>query len=297
VTPNDPGDADTGPNNLQNHPVMDKVVFAVNRAEGTINTRPNTDLTVEFYSNESCDASGHGEGLTLHGFTDVTSDAAGGAEFSFTLVGNVPLGRQVTATATDADGNTSEYSNCTAATTYSIYASPDSGLVWRGGWDEYAVFVVPEGGAWGQLVTMSCANLPGVTTCEFSPDTFTLGASEFRSNLVVTTTDLSQSAAPVAGTGGGPTAALALLIVTLGLFGLVLASTAWRQSRLPGRTLGSRVAALAVVVVGLAFYTACGDDSTTDVIDAGTPRGKHTFTIVATSKSLVATTPAILVVK
>ncbi|MGD8869746.1 MAG: CSLREA domain-containing protein [Gemmatimonadales bacterium] len=296
VTPNDAGDADTGPNDLQNYPVMDKAVFGVNRAEGTVNTRPNTDLTVEFYSSEDCDATGHGEGLTLHGFTDVTSDAAGDAEFSFTLVGNVPLGRQVTATATDADGNTSEFSNCTAATTYSIYASPDSGLVWRGGSDEYAVFATPEGGAWGQLITMSCANLPGVTTCEFTPDTFTLGATEFRSNLVVTTTDLSQSSAPVIGGGTGPAAILAALIVGLGLLGLAVASAPARRTAGRARRLGLRVAALAVVVFGLAFYTACGDDGTTEVIDAGTPRGKHTFTIVATSNSLVATTSAILVV-
>ena len=275
---------------------MDKIVFAVNRAEGTINTRPNTDLTLEFYSNEDCDASGHGEGLTLHGFTDVTSDAAGGAEFSLTLVGNVPLGRMVTATATDADGNTSEYSNCTAATTYSIYASPDSGLVWRGGSDDYAVFATPEGGTWGQLVTMSCANLPGVTTCEFSRDTFTLGAAEVRTDLVVTTTDLCQSLGPPAGGWGVPSSPSAPLAVVVALLGLVLISTAVRTREGRGRKPGLR-AALGVIAIGLAFYTGCGGEDTTVPCDTGTPRGKHTFTIVATSKSLVATTPAILVVK
>jgi len=84
VTPNDPGDTDSGPNDLQNYPVLDKAVFGVNRAEGTVNTRANTDLSLEFYSNATCDATGHGEALTLHGATSVTADAGGDAEFSFT---------------------------------------------------------------------------------------------------------------------------------------------------------------------------------------------------------------------
>jgi len=46
VTPNDPGDTDSGPNDLQNYPVLDKAVFGVNRAEGTVNTRANTDLSL-----------------------------------------------------------------------------------------------------------------------------------------------------------------------------------------------------------------------------------------------------------
>jgi CSLREA domain-containing protein len=296
VTPNDPGDADTGPNNLQNFPVLNKVVFGVNRAEGTIDTRPNTDVQVEFFSNDACNTSGHGEGEILHGWTTVTTDANGDAEFAATLAGNAPLGVFVTTTATDADGNTSEYSECEPATTFDIRVSPDSGMVWRGGSDEYAAFVTPEGGAWGQLVTMSCSNLPGVTTCDFTPDTFTLGATEVRSNLVVTTTDLCEAVGPLTGSPGGLGSVPPLLALAVVLLGLLLISIVLRTRNERGRKLGFR-AAFGVAVIGLALYTGCGGEDTTEPCNAGTPRGRHTFNIVASTESLTQAVGATLVVQ
>jgi CSLREA domain-containing protein len=296
VTPNDPGDTDTGPNDLQNFPVLNKVVFGVNRAEGVIDTRPNTDVKVEFFSKDACDPSGHGEGEILHGWTTVTTDANGDAEFAATLAGNVPLGVFVTTTATDADGNTSEYSGCSPATTFDIRVSPDSGMVWRGGSDDYAAFVTPEGGAWGQLVTMSCSNLPGVTTCDFTPDTFTLGATEVRSDLVVTTTDLCEAVGPLTGSPGGLGSLLPPLAVAVALLGFALVGIVLRPQGGRGRRLGFR-AALGVAVIGLALYTGCGGEETTEPCDAGTPYGRHTFNIVASTESLVQAVGATLVVQ
>jgi hypothetical protein len=169
-------------------------------------------------------------------------------------------------------------------------------MVWRGGSDEYAAFVTPQGGAWGQLVNMSCSNLPGVTTCDFTPHTFTLGATEVRSNLVVTTTNLCESSGPPAGGQGGlgsPPPALAVAIV---LLGLVLISIVLRAQGVRGRKLGFR-AALGVAVIGLALYTGCGGEETTEPCDAGTPYGRHTFNIVASTESLVQAVGATLVVQ
>ena len=113
VTPNDPADGDTGPNNLQNFPVLTSALGGSATIEGTLNSTPNTQFTLEFFSNSACDPSGFGEGETFLGFTDVTTDGSGNASFTITLSTSVPAGQLITATATDPDGNTSEFSQCT----------------------------------------------------------------------------------------------------------------------------------------------------------------------------------------
>src|ERR1035437_8119003 len=116
VTPNDAGDPDTGPNNLQNFPVLTSALFGGGSTTigGTLNSTANTAFRVEFFSNTTCDPSGHGEGQTFLGFTTVTTDGSGNGSFN-SLTFPVPPGQAgITATATDPAGNTSEFSACSA---------------------------------------------------------------------------------------------------------------------------------------------------------------------------------------
>ena len=108
VTPNDTGDGDVGPNNLQNFPVLTGVVGGVT---GTLNSTPGSGFLIEFYGNAGCDASQHGEGETFLGSSLVLTDVSGNA--------TIPLfpaqaGQVVTATATGGNGDddTSEFSAC-----------------------------------------------------------------------------------------------------------------------------------------------------------------------------------------
>jgi hypothetical protein len=110
---NDDGDADVGSNNLQNYPVITSAVIAggVATISGTLNSTPATTFRIEFFAGFICNASGFGEGQTFIGTTDVTTDADGNASFgplSFPAADN----SEITATATDPDGNTSEFSQC-----------------------------------------------------------------------------------------------------------------------------------------------------------------------------------------
>ncbi|HEX8071742.1 MAG TPA: FG-GAP-like repeat-containing protein [Pyrinomonadaceae bacterium] len=118
VTPNDAGDGDTGANNLQNFPVLSSAQAggANTVIAGTLNSTANTQFTMEFFSNPSCDASGNGEGQTFLGSTTVTTDASGNATINATLASATTVGEVVTATATDPQGNTSEFSVCRAVT-------------------------------------------------------------------------------------------------------------------------------------------------------------------------------------
>ena len=111
VTPNDLGDVNVGSNNLQNFPVIDSAMIASGDVTltGTLNSESSKTYRVEFFGSPSSDPSGHGEGQTFLGFEDVTTDGNGDATFN--VVFTAPMSaRAFAATATDPDGNTSEFS-------------------------------------------------------------------------------------------------------------------------------------------------------------------------------------------
>jgi hypothetical protein len=113
--PNDPDDVDTGPNDLQNWPLLTSAAVGngETKVDGTLNSHPGTTYLLEFFGSSACDGSGFGEGQNLLADRFVTTDAAGNATFSFTLASQA--GNFITATATDPDTNTSEFSDCTQA--------------------------------------------------------------------------------------------------------------------------------------------------------------------------------------
>lgn len=115
LTGNDGCDVDSGPNNLQNFPVLTSASSwpGYTRFVGTLNSEPGKTYTIEFFSNTICSAQGHGQGKTYLASTIVTTDAGCNAGFNVirpTLA--VPAGSFITATATDDEGNTSEFSAC-----------------------------------------------------------------------------------------------------------------------------------------------------------------------------------------
>jgi CSLREA domain-containing protein len=108
LTANDPGDADTGPNDLQNKPVINSARTGSLKTtiKGSLNSTPNKTFAVRFFSNPS----GTDEGKTFIGQESVTTDGSGNVTFSFVPAQKVGSGRRVTATATGPGGNTSEFS-------------------------------------------------------------------------------------------------------------------------------------------------------------------------------------------
>ncbi len=113
VTLNDTGDGDSGSNNLQNFPVLTSLTIASGNTtiDGSLNSAANTAFRVEFFASETADPSGNGEGQTFLGSKDVTTDGSGNAAFTAVLPVLSPAGQAViTATATDPNNNTSEFS-------------------------------------------------------------------------------------------------------------------------------------------------------------------------------------------
>jgi hypothetical protein len=115
VTPNDLGDPDNGPNHNQNFPLITSVVSAGGdtTVHGRLNSTPSSQFTVDFYVNDAClgRPQDYYEGKEYLGSAPVATDGGGNASFDAVLSGvTVSAGQVVTATATDANGNTSEFS-------------------------------------------------------------------------------------------------------------------------------------------------------------------------------------------
>lgn len=125
VTANDTGDADAGANNLQNYPVLTAATAGSSlNLSVTLNSIPNSQYLVEFFSSPSCNASGYGEGIFNLGRTAlpneagtlVATDANGNTGFNFSVPRPTNNSLFVTATATRLNGqnltDTSEFSQC-----------------------------------------------------------------------------------------------------------------------------------------------------------------------------------------
>ncbi|MGH2737215.1 MAG: CSLREA domain-containing protein, partial [Actinomycetota bacterium] len=117
VTPNDPGDVDSGPNGLQNFPVLTMASSGngVTVVRGSLNSTAGAAFRIELFSNILCNIpEPFGEGQTFLGWFDVNTDPSGTASFISAVDVQVPAGSVITATATGPEG-TSEFSACQTA--------------------------------------------------------------------------------------------------------------------------------------------------------------------------------------
>ncbi len=100
-------------NNNQSSPVLEKTVISLGDIyiDGKLTSLPGKYFTLDFFASKLADNTGNGEGQTYLGSGIVTTDADGNALFTGikfpyqTIYGDV-----ITATATDPDRNTSEFS-------------------------------------------------------------------------------------------------------------------------------------------------------------------------------------------
>ena len=117
VTPNDPGDADTGPNDLLNWPV----ISSATELGGIITVTGSYDVPAgryrfEFFTNTAADPSGNGEGQTFVGTSVLIHSGSGSEPFGAAFPGAVD--EVITATVTQCQDvgctlfdATSEFSN------------------------------------------------------------------------------------------------------------------------------------------------------------------------------------------
>lgn len=147
LSPNDPGDADAGPNGLVNAPELEQVVAGRESVlvRGRVNGEANQAYRLEFFVNASVEGSADPEGQQAIGSATVATDASGTGWFALEWPDRVDPDEWITATVTDAEGNTSEFSSpLKAATPPFIMAGPENTRVAPG---QPATFCVEAGGS------------------------------------------------------------------------------------------------------------------------------------------------------
>lgn len=159
---NDTLDVDQGPNKGQNYPeIVSATLNGMNlQFAGKLRSRANTQYRVEYFQTPTCHTSGFGQGRSYIGHEVVMTSGAGETSLGF-LGSNGQNSGYVTATATDPDGNTSEFGNCVAI------GAPTAGefnfmAYWQYSWEDFGVaevFVTRSKGALGAVsVQFSTAN-------------------------------------------------------------------------------------------------------------------------------------------
>ncbi|MDX1930867.1 MAG: VCBS domain-containing protein [Pirellulaceae bacterium] len=166
ITANDTGDGDTGANNLQNFPVI--TATTVNAAgttvtvSGTINSTASvTGMLLHFYATPGTGNVNSRQGRRYLGSTTVNTDGSGNATFTNVnltgFTGTVAAGELITATATTpgANGNTSEFSQGSVATSTAgnvaptgsqLTATNGGGLLINGGAGNSTYLIADDGG-------------------------------------------------------------------------------------------------------------------------------------------------------
>jgi hypothetical protein len=138
ATPNDAGDGDVGSNLLQNFPVLSAATSA--GLATTVNVALDSQFingnhTIEIFASTACDASGFGEGERLVGSFVQMTDGAGDFSIAGVVLNElVPVGQYLTATATNDNGWTSEFSQCVLVTSGATItsATPTNGMAGEG---------------------------------------------------------------------------------------------------------------------------------------------------------------------
>ncbi len=105
------------PNGDQNFPVLSSAVFTPSSSgsggttliSGTLQADTNSTYIVQFFASPVGDPSGYGQGQVLLGSVNVTTDGSGNASFTAAFVTPGLAGDAISATATDPNGNSSEF--------------------------------------------------------------------------------------------------------------------------------------------------------------------------------------------
>lgn len=145
-SPGDSGDGDDGPNLTQNFPVLSDAVSenGMTTISGYLNSIPSRTYRIEFFLNSSTNASGYSEGQLFIGFYNQYVHSDGFGDFIASLPVASSAGQFITATATDPEGNTSEFSPPVSVRTPPVITSQPTNTFMTAG-SNYTICVTATG--------------------------------------------------------------------------------------------------------------------------------------------------------
>jgi Bacterial Ig-like domain (group 3)/Right handed beta helix region len=112
-----------GANDQQSYPTLTGAIAgATTSVSGTLSSTPDSTFTLEFYASATADPSGYGQGQIYLGSTIVTTDANGNVGFVADGLNSIAAGDVISATATDANGSTSQFAADISASALAVGA-------------------------------------------------------------------------------------------------------------------------------------------------------------------------------
>ena len=158
--------------------------------DGVLNSLSSTQFDLDFYSNAGCVGRPQDflQGRTYLGSAQATTNASGNATFHVVLPVAIAAGEKVTATATDPDGNTSEFSQRFVLTSTPSSGNPAGAAATLNGFHFLDGATVKVGGLAASNVNVTNYNQITATTPSLPPGSL--------NDVVVTNTDGSIGTLP-----------------------------------------------------------------------------------------------------
>ncbi len=176
-------------------PLLTSAMVSAGNTEviGTLNSAPSTTYNLEFFGNDQADPSGYGQGQTYLGSATVTTDSTGYVSFDVSVPS--AYGAFVTATATDPNSNTTEFSNDILVQTSSsgrpiTGVSPSSGSINGGS------AVIISGSGFAGATAVLIGGIPASFTVNSDNQITALAPTDSAGTVVVSVTTSSGTSIP-----------------------------------------------------------------------------------------------------